>query len=235
MTTLFVTSSGTDVGKTFVMTMLLRELRAAGHATRALKPVATGLGGVPLPETDSGRLLLAQEIPATPENVTAITPWRFDPPLSPDMAAARERRAIPVAELIAFCRAQTESRVTLIEGIGGVMVPLDDSHTVRDWIAALGVPALLVVGSYLGSLSHSLTAATALRERGVPLAAVIVSESVEQPVALDETVTTLARFLRPTPVRGLPRMTGSQPSPQLLPLLLPYIRAADSGHPSTHP
>lgn len=226
MTTLFVTSSGTDVGKTFVTTKLLRELRAAGHGARALKPVATGVDGVPLAETDSGRLLLAQELPVTAESIAAITPWRFGAPLSPDMAAARERRAIPFAELVEFCRAKSGARVTLIEGIGGVMVPLDDRHTVRDWIAALQVPALLVVGSYLGSLSHSLTAASALFERGVRLAGVVVSESFEQPVPLDETVTTLARFLEPTPIHGLPRVSGPQASPALLPLLLPFLQDA---------
>ena len=67
--------------------------------------------------------------------------------------------------------------MTLIEGIGGVMAPLDARHTVLDWIAALGAPALLVVGSYLGTLSHSLTAAAALRQRGVALLGVVVSES----------------------------------------------------------
>ena len=79
-----------------------------------------------------------------------MSPWRFAAPLSPDMAASRERRSIPFDALVAHCRAASERRgVTLIEGIGGVMTPLDAEHTVLDWIAALGAPALLVVGSYL--------------------------------------------------------------------------------------
>ena len=94
------------------------------------------------------------------------------------MAAARERRTIPFARALRMPAARRATRdVTLIEGIGGVMVPLDAEHTVLDWIAALGAPALLVVGSYLGTLSHSLTAAAALRQRGVTIAGVVVSES----------------------------------------------------------
>jgi dethiobiotin synthetase len=135
------------------------------------------------------------------------------------MAAAREGRAIGWPALVDFCRAPNDADVTLIEGIGGVMVPLDDEHTVLDWIAALGVPALLVVGSYLGTLSHSLTAAAALRSRAVPLAGVVVSESVQQPAPLAETAAVLARFLAPVPVRALPRGVHVP----LAPLVAPFV------------
>ncbi len=88
-----------------------------------------------------------------------------------------------------------------------------------DW-NLLQVPALLVVGSYLGTLSHSLTAAAALHTRGVPIAGIVVSESEEQPVPAAETAATLARFTAPMPIQVLPRV-GSAP---LLPLLEPYLK-----------
>jgi dethiobiotin synthetase len=222
MTTIFVTASGTDVGKTFVAAQLLIELRVAGYRTRALKPVATGFDETRLEDSDSGRLLLARGDAVTLPAIEAITPWRFAAPLSPDMAAAREGRAIPFGALLDFCRAWHGADVTLIEGIGGVMVPLDAEHTVLDWIAALDAPALLVVGSYLGALSHSLTAARVLRERGCAIAAVVVSESSEQPVEAQETAATLARFVA-APVAVLPRArSGRRPTP-LLPLVAPYL------------
>ncbi len=87
-------------------------------------------------------------------------------------------------------------------------MPLTERETVADWIAALEVPALLVTGSYLGTLSHTLTAAEALKARGVPLAAVIVSESADSPVPLSETVETLERFV--TPVLALPRLNDPE-------------------------
>jgi dethiobiotin synthetase len=227
MTTLFVTSSGTGIGKTFVTLRLIAELTAAGRRVRALKPVASGFDAANPEGSDTALLLRAQGLEVTSAALDAVSPWRFAAPLSPDMAAARERRSIPFDALLAACRATEADGVTLIEGIGGVMVPLDAEHTVLDWIAALGAPALLVVGSYLGTLSHSLTAVAALRQRGVTLAGVVVSESEEQPVPAAETVTTLARFVGPTPVRLLPRATtfGGYEAAALKPLLDGYLTA----------
>jgi dethiobiotin synthetase len=221
MTTVFVTSSGTNIGKTFVMLRLIAELKAAGRPVRALKPIASGFESAHVEQSDTGLLLRAQGLEPTAANVATVSPWRFVAPLSPDMAAAREHRSIPFESLLAACRrAGAAGEVTLIEGIGGVMVPLDAEHTVLDWIAALGAPALLVVGSYLGTLSHSLTALAALRQRGITTAGIVVSESEEQPVPPAETVATLARFTFGVPVRLLPRAT---PEP-LLPLLARYLQ-----------
>jgi dethiobiotin synthetase len=221
MTTVFVTSSGTGIGKTFVTLRLIAELSAAGHRARALKPVASGFDAANPADSDSALLLRAQGLGVTQANLDAVSPWRFAAPLSPDMAAARERRSIPFTALVAHCHAgANDPGVTLIEGIGGVMVPLDGEHTVLDWIVALEAPALLVVGSYLGSLSHSLTAAAVLRERGVPLAGIVVSESELEPVPAAETAAALTRFLAPVPLRVLPR---ASPAP-LLPLIEPYLK-----------
>jgi dethiobiotin synthetase len=220
MTTVFVTASGTDVGKTFVMQRLIAEARQAQRRVRALKPVASGFDTANPRDSDTARLLEAQGLTIEAANLDAVSPWRFAAPLSPDMAAARERRTVPFTALVEFCRKAPEGELTLIEGIGGVMVPLDATHTVLDWIAALAAPTLLVVGSYLGTLSHTLTAVTALRQRSVLLAGVVVSESAEQPVVTDETAATLARFLAGVPIRVLPR-GGSTP---LSPLLEPWLR-----------
>ena len=223
MSTLFVTATGTDVGKTFVMTRLIAELRAARRSVLALKPVASGFDAADAAASDAGMLLDALGLPPTAANLDAVSPWRFAAPLSPDMAAARERRAIPFAELVEFCRAPRAADVTLIEGIGGVMAPLDAEHTVLDWIAAVGAPAVLVAGSYLGTLSHTLTAVAALRARGCTLAAVIVSESATQPAPLEETAAALRRFVQPVEVGALPRAPSAS---GLLPSIAPYLGAA---------
>jgi dethiobiotin synthetase len=221
MTAIFVTSSGTGIGKTFVTLRLIEELEAAGRRVRALKPVASGFDAALAQGSDTALLLRAQRLDLSAANLDAASPWRFAAPLSPDMAARAERRSIPFAALIAHCRAASMGAgVTLIEGIGGVMVPLDAEHTVLDWIAALEAPTLLVVGSYLGTLSHSLTAAMALRERGVTIAAIVVSESEQQPVPAAESAETLARFVAPVPVCVLPR---AAPVP-LLPLIESHLK-----------
>lgn len=214
MSRLFVTGAGTGVGKTFVTCLLLRRLRAAGHWARALKPVISGFDPADVDGSDSGLILSAMEEPADKAAIGAVSPWRFAAPLSPDMAASREGREIDVGELIAFCRyaAPAESEGTLIvEGIGGAMVPLSETETVLDWMAGLAWPVLLVGGSYLGALSHALTAAEAIRLRGLELAGLVVSESAESPVPLAETAATLRRFLTPVPVIALPRLARLSP------------------------
>ena len=133
-----------------------------------------------------------------------IAPWRFAAPLSPDMAATREGRSIDFGDLVAFTRrsAGADSFTTLIEGVGGVMVPLDARHTVRDWIVASGLPCVLVAGSYLGSLSHTLTALEALAKVGAGVTAIAVNETPDSPVALAATVESLSRH-----VAGIPLVT----------------------------
>lgn len=223
---LFVTATGTGVGKTLVTAALLHQLRARGERTLALKPVLSGWPDPAGEPSDAEILLRAQGIDPTPERVAAIAPWRFRAPLSPDMAAAREGRHIDFAELVAFTTDALERHAgwLLVEGVGGVAVPLDARHTVLDWIAASGMPALLVAGSYLGTLSHTLTAASALRERGIPLAGLVLCESVESPVPLAETGATLLRFLGEVPCAQIPRLEAGDAPWCALPPVLAALR-----------
>ncbi len=216
MSAFFVTSSGTGIGKTLVTGLIAGQLREAGREVRAIKPVLTGYSSADALASDSGLLLAALGESVTGAAIAAISPWRFQAPLSPDMAAAREGCSLALDEITAFCRARAAEGgdgVLLVEGIGGVMVPLTQAETVLDLMAALRFPAILVVGSYLGTLSHTLTAAAALKSRKVPVALVVVSESEESPVPLAETTAALSRFLNPAPVLALPRLAeGAKPS-----------------------
>jgi len=223
MSGIFVTASGTEIGKTFVTRALILQLRANGRRVHALKPVATGFEPGAGEPGDAELLLHALGRDADAGSIAHVTPWRFRNPLSPDMAAARERMSIPFHDLVAFCGEDNGADVTLIEGIGGVMVPLDGEHTVLDWIVALRAPALLVVGSYLGTLSHTLTAAGMLRASGVEIAGIIVNESPEQPVPAEETAAVIARFTGDVPIRILPRVDAPEDAPDLLPLVTPFL------------
>ena len=206
MSALFVTGTGTEIGKTLVAAALCHELRAVGRPVRALKPVLSGYDPADLRESDPGVLLASLGESVTKEAVAAIAPWRFTAPLSPDMAAAREGRRLDMTEILAFCRA-AQGDPLLIEGIGGAMVPLDNRHTVLDWIALLGAPALVVAGSYLGTISHTLTTLAVLRGRGIPIAGLVISESTESPVPIAETAETIARHAGPLPIALVPRLT----------------------------
>ena len=214
MAAYFITASGTDIGKTLVTTALAWQLIRQGRDVRALKPVITGFEPENIAESDSGRILHSLGRDVTLAEVERISPWRYAAPISPDMAAAREGTEIEFGDLFAFCHeqiveAERDGATLLIEGIGGVMVPLTERETVTDWIAALGLPAILVTGSYLGSLSHTLTALEAMASRGVKTAAVVISESPENPVPLDETIDTIRRFVEPALVRSVPRLENA--------------------------
>jgi dethiobiotin synthetase len=207
VTAIFVTGTGTDVGKTFLSAALIRHWRTAGHAVAAYKPVASGFDPATEQASDPGVLLAALGRPIT--DIETISPWRFAAPLSPDMAAAREGRTLDFEAIVEFShRAATSADRVLIEGVGGIMVPLDERHTVLDWMSTLRLPVLLVAGSYLGTISHTLTALRVLAQRNLTVVAVAVSESAVPGAPLDETVATIARFADLIEVVGVPRLTG---------------------------
>jgi dethiobiotin synthetase len=206
----FVTSTGTDIGKTFVTAGLIRHFRAAGRSVAAIKPVVTGFDPMAAGISDPGILLTALGRAVAAEEIERISPWRFTAAMSPDMAAQREGRTLDFNAVVDFSRRAlaAPNDMLLIEGIGGIMVPLDARHTVLDWMTALRAPLVLVVGTYVGTISHTLTALHVLARRNLATAAVVVSETPLSPVPLDDTIGTIARFADAIEVIGLPRQAA---------------------------
>ncbi len=196
-----VTGTGTDVGKTLVGTALLRALRSRGVSTGALKPFETGchsqtvLGGVDRPDSDAGRLARAAGL--APGHILPGF-FRAELPLAPyaallgadatlgelgDAGAASASRRVQYTNtatislpcIQAACVSFAESfDVTLVEGAGGVAVPLTARHTSLDFFSQLGWPLILIAADQLGTLSHTLTACWALRSARLPLLAVVL-------------------------------------------------------------
>jgi dethiobiotin synthetase len=198
----FIAGAGTEIGKTYVTAALTRRLRGDGHDVRTLKPVASGVPPIGDPDfrtSDTAILLEAQGLVVTPENVAACSPWRFSAPLAPDLAAAREGRTLALADLVAWCRAEMGATppgsTLLVEGVGGLMSPVTADHTGLDWLKALSVPALLVTGSYLGAISHALTAAETLRLHDVPLLGLAVCESPDAPTPIETVAASIRRHV----------------------------------------
>ena len=206
MPAFFVTATGTDIGKTFVTAGLIKILRQRGQTVAALKPVASGYDPATAAASDAGQLLAALGTAVNDDTIAAISPWRFAAPLSPDMAAAREGRALDYAALVAFTKVAIENTASIlfVEGIGGVMVPLDRKHTTLDWMSEMKLPLILVTGTYLGTISHTLTAVEAVTRRGLRLAALVVNETPGSAVDHFETAQNLAARIN-APVVTLPR------------------------------
>lgn len=186
----FITATGTDIGKTHILCRLIESL----EDVTALKPIISGFEENAA-DSDTARILTSLKLPVTKENIEAISPWRFKAALSPDMAAAKEGRQIDFPQLVEFCnRAKGKSEYLFIEGVGGVMVPLDDKYTICDLIKAVDIPVILVAGSYLGSISHTLTAVDALKTRGIRIHMVVVND-FNGNIDIDDTVRTLRNFV----------------------------------------
>jgi dethiobiotin synthetase len=204
----FVTSTGTDIGKTFVTAGLIRVLREIGAPVTALKPIVSGFDIATAAASDPGVLLGALDEPITEEALDRISPWRFEKPLSPDMAASAEEREIDFEVMVAYCRDAIKAApdTIFIEGVGGVMVPLDATHTVLDWMKALELGAILVAGSYLGSISHTLTALECLKRSGLMVYALVISETGDGAVPTLDTVATIKRFAPDLAICVIPRV-----------------------------
>jgi len=204
MPALFVTGTGTDIGKTYISCALIRALKARGAAVDAFKPVVSGFDPRDAAGSDPARLAAALGDPGA---VLRIAPRRYRAPLAPNIAARLEGQVLALDDMVidAVARAaELRDGLLLVEGAGGVMSPLTDGETNLDMITALGAPALLVAGSYLGAISHVLTALVALRAARAEVAAVVISESLDAP-DLNQTAGALAPFLGGAPLFLAPR------------------------------
>ncbi|MDX1975535.1 MAG: dethiobiotin synthase [Rickettsiales bacterium] len=212
MNPFFITASGTDIGKTLVTTSLCWQLRQAGKKVTALKPIISGYNAHSQ-ETDTALILKSCGLSVSEEVAATISPWRYKAALAPNMAAALEGQSIDLNTLVTLCRdyAALSADVTLVEGVGGIMSPLNNSHTVLDWMSALGWPVILVAGTYVGSISHTLTALEVLNARHLPIRAVVLSESDKSAASLQDTATTLEKFIdHNVPIVKIPRLRVTQ-------------------------
>lgn len=204
MRSLFVAGTGTDLGKTHVACGLIRAVRARGLSVDAFKPVVSGFDPADPEASDPGRLAQALGEPGA---LPRISPRRYRAPLAPNLAARLEGDTLHLDDLVADCleRLRRADRdLLLIEGAGGVMSPLTDQATNLDLMVALNLPVLLVAGSYLGTVSHTLTALEVVRARGLALSAIVMSESLDAP-DLAQTSEMLQAFETRAPLILVPR------------------------------
>lgn len=186
----FIAGSGTGVGKTFVARGIVRALALQGRRVAAVKPIETGCAPYPLDAMAladaSGNRRLADH-PAW---------YRAELPASPYAIELSTRCAAPdVAEIVAAIRAlEVAHDAVVVEGAGGVLVPLDRTRTMADLALQIGYPILLVADDRLGVLSHVLCAYEAARSRGHTVAAIVLTHP-QRPDASDPSVETNARIL----------------------------------------
>lgn len=198
MRPLFFTGTGTDIGKTHILCALIRAWRETGRTMRVLKPVISGFDPSALNDTDTIRLMRANGDPLTGEGVQAVSPWRFKAPVSPDLAARKERRELALDQVVGWCLDHIDREMpTVIEGAGGVMSPIASDGLNLDLIRELDAHPVVVAGSYLGTISHTLTALRALDGR----CTVILNDHPRSDTPITETARTICRFAPRADVR----------------------------------
>jgi dethiobiotin synthetase len=208
---IFVTGTGTGVGKTILSAALLASMRAAGEQVRAHKPVVTGLddppGGWP---PDHELLALAAGMEAE-----QVAPLRYGPPLSPHLASALEGEQIDRVRLIADAHAAAAGEeILILEGVGGLLVPLTGDFTVRDLALELALPLLIAAQPVLGTINHTLLTLHSARGSGLDVRAVVLTPWPEQPSAMEHSNRETIKRLGGVEVQGLPMV--SSPDPQAL-------------------
>lgn len=190
----FITSTGTSIGKTLLTCALCHHTRQQGKKSLAIKPIISGWDQAD-EECDTIQLLNSQNIPVCDDNIQNISPWRFTAPLSPDIAARMEDKSIGFIELVNFCiKSRRDNDYLFVEGAGGIMAPINENKTMLDLIKALNFPTILTAGTYLGSISHTLSAIETLKLNNIGIHYLVVSESEDSPTALNEHVKTLENF-----------------------------------------
>jgi len=165
---IFITGTDTGVGKTYLTALLTRTLRSQGIPAIALKPVASG---------DRSDALALHEAMGRALPIPQINPIHFSAPLAPYAAGMLENRPFPWDQLRSHWRDISGSHPGpfLVEGVGGWRVPMDSTHTVREWAQELGLPVLVVCRATLGTLNHTLLTVDSIRQTGLPLPGVVMN------------------------------------------------------------
>jgi dethiobiotin synthetase len=173
----FILGTDTHVGKTTIAVSLLYALKASGYSTIALKPVASGAQATKngLRNEDALSLQKAATIHLSYEQVN---PFCFAAATAPHIAAAQQACKLGVTKIVQACRPLLHDTADyrVIEGIGGVLVPLNERETMLDLVQALGFPTILVVGLRLGCLNHALLTYESLRIRNISVVACLCNQ-----------------------------------------------------------
>jgi dethiobiotin synthetase len=205
---LFVTGTDTGVGKTLVAAAIARCFSRRGLRVGVMKPCETGVADIARPGEDAGLLRWAA---GSRDADDLIAPYRFKEALAPALAAERSGAVIDPARIAeAYAGIARDKELMLVEGAGGLMVPLRGGFLVADLVALLKLPLLVVCRPTLGTINHTLLTIFAARTIGLPVAGFLVNRMPDQPgVAEREAPHHLASLASADILGVLPEVVGS--------------------------
>jgi dethiobiotin synthase len=181
---IFISGTGTGVGKTMVTTGVVRYLLSKGAPAMVMKPVQTGCRRSPdglLRAPDVEFVLRATGLTPDEETAPHLAPYLFEPACSPHLAARMAGQNVTMVRILNSAEWLARRYEPLVvEGAGGLAVPLNERELMLDLIAELALPVLLVGHSGLGTINHTLLSIEALRRRDIRVAGIVLNET--QPV-----------------------------------------------------
>lgn len=197
----FVTGTGTEVGKTVVAAAMARTLAEQGKRVAVFKPAVTGLDELAAGEPKGGMAgdLLAHRLSnaadhellrwaaGSEQSDEEVAPYRYGPPMSPHLAAELTGEEIDPERLRSTSRAAAKGANALVcEGVGGLLVPLASGYLVRDFAADLGLPLVVAASPGLGTINHTLLTIEAARSASLHVKAVVLTPWPETPSAIEK-------------------------------------------------
>ena len=196
----FITSTGTELGKTYVTKNLVEFCSRKKRKVMAIKPIISGFDHKKPKKSDSGILLKSLNIDVNLENVKSITPWVFNAPIAPTIAAKKENKKLSYNKIKNWiAKYLNENKFNyeyiFIEGAGGLLVPIGNKKTFLNLVSELNIPIILVVGSYLGSISHTLSLIRNIQQEKLNLINIIVNDGVKSNINIDQTIDLLEENL----------------------------------------
>lgn len=205
---IFVTGTGTEVGKTVVAAVIARAAAARGERVAVFKPALSGLEEDGEPDHE-----LLRRASGSAQSDDQIAPHRFGPPVSPHLAAELAGTELDPAGLAAAARAAaSEADLLVCEGVGGFLVPLAPRYLVRDLASELALPVVIAASPGLGTINHTLLTLEAVRGAGLDVLGVVLTPWPAEPTAMElSNRETIAR-LGEAPVLGLERLDLAQPA-----------------------
>lgn len=224
MASLFVTGTGTAVGKTVVACALAHGLKTSGSSVAVFKPVVTGLAEAGASGADHERLRSAA---GSAQSDGEIAPYRYDQPASPHLAAERLGDSIDPGRLLDGARrARLAAEHLICEGVGGLMVPLGPDYLVRDFARDLALPVVIVAPPGLGTINHTLLTVAAARAAGLEVALIVLTPWPDRPGPIEESNAATIERLAAVRVELLPELDLDDPDswPNLTALLPPQGR-----------
>ena len=196
---LFILGTDTEIGKTAVAAGLALGLRRRGISVGVMKPIATGCV-----EEESDDAVWLRRAAAVDDSLELINPYRFKTPAAPAVAVAREGGRIEFSTIRrVYEQLAARHEIVLVEGIGGLLVPIDRERTLADLIRALDLPALLVACAGLGTINHTLLTVEAASDAGIDLVGLVLNGRRRHPSVAEQTNPAVLRRRTGLPVFGI--------------------------------